>query len=83
LPNTRSCPTASRAAWSRQHYKTDELDASLLLLAILGFVPPDDDRIRATMLAIADELTQDGLVLRYKVEGTDTGFSGEEGTFTI
>jgi alpha,alpha-trehalase len=73
---------ASRGVF-RQHYKTDELDASLLLLAILGFLPPDDDRIRATVLAIADELTQDGLVLRYKVEGTDTGFSGEEGTFTI
>jgi alpha,alpha-trehalase len=67
----------------RQHYKTDDLDASLLLLAIMGFLPPDDDRIRATVLAIADELTQDGLVLRYKTEGTDTGFSGEEGTFTI
>ena len=35
------------------------------------------------MLAIANELTKDGLVLRYKVEGTDTGFEGEEGTFTI
>jgi GH15 family glucan-1,4-alpha-glucosidase len=35
------------------------------------------------VLAIADELTEDGLVLRYRVEGTDTGFAGEEGTFTI
>jgi GH15 family glucan-1,4-alpha-glucosidase len=35
------------------------------------------------VLAIADELTKDGLVLRYRVEGTDTGFEGEEGTFTI
>jgi GH15 family glucan-1,4-alpha-glucosidase len=67
----------------RQHYKTDDLDASLLLLPIMGFLPPDDDRIRATVLAIADELTEDGLVLRYRVEGTDTGFEGEEGTFTI
>src|SRR5215475_12838488 len=67
----------------RQHYKTDDLDASLLLLAIMGFLPPDDERIRATVLAIADELTEDGLVLRYKVDGTDTGFSGKEGTFTI
>jgi GH15 family glucan-1,4-alpha-glucosidase len=49
----------------------------------MGFLPPDDERIKATVLAIADELTEDGLVLRYKVEGTDTGFSGEEGTFTI
>jgi GH15 family glucan-1,4-alpha-glucosidase len=49
----------------------------------MGFLPPDDERIKKTVLAIADELTEDGLVLRYKVEGTDTGFSGEEGTFTI
>ena len=67
----------------RQHYETDELDASLLLLPIMGFLPPDDERIRATVLAIADDLTEDGLVLRYRVEGTDTGFEGEEGTFTI
>jgi GH15 family glucan-1,4-alpha-glucosidase len=46
-------------------------------------LPPDDDRVRSTVLAIADELTEDGLVLRYKTEGTDTGFSGKEGTFTI
>jgi GH15 family glucan-1,4-alpha-glucosidase len=67
----------------RQHYETDDLDASLLLLAIMGFLPPDDDRIKATVLAIANELTEDGLVLRYRVDGTDTGFSGAEGTFTI
>ena len=67
----------------RQAYENDELDASLLLLPIMGFLPPDDDRIRATVLAIADELTEDGLVLRYKVDSTDTGFAGREGTFTI
>ena len=67
----------------RQHYETDDLDASLLLLPIMGFLPPDDERVRATVLAIADELTKDDLVLRYRVEGTDTGFEGEEGTFTI
>ena len=67
----------------RQAYENDELDASLLLLPIMGFLPPDDDRIRATVLAIADELTEDGLVLRYKVDTTDTGFAGKEGTFTI
>jgi len=67
----------------RQSYETDDLDASLLLLPIMGFLPPDDKRIRDTVLAIADELTEDGLVLRYKVEGTDTGFEGKEGTFTI
>jgi len=67
----------------RQHYETDDLDASLLLLPIMGFLPADDERVKATVRAIADELTQDGLVLRYKIEGTDTGFSGAEGTFTI
>jgi GH15 family glucan-1,4-alpha-glucosidase len=67
----------------RQHYETDDLDASLLLLLLMGFLPPSDQRMRATVLAIADELTKDDLVLRYRVEGTDTGFSGEEGTFTI
>jgi len=67
----------------RQHYETDDLDASLLLLLLMGFLPPSDERIRATVLAIAGELTKDDLVLRYRVEGTDTGFSGEEGTFTI
>jgi alpha,alpha-trehalase len=67
----------------RQQYENDELDASLLLIPILGFLPPDDERVRATVLAIADELTEDGLVLRYKVDTTDTGFEGKEGTFTI
>ncbi|MGP0031729.1 MAG: glycoside hydrolase family 15 protein [Acidimicrobiales bacterium] len=67
----------------RQHYGNDELDASLLLIPILGFLPPDDERVRTTVLAIADELTEDDLVLRYKVDTTDTGFAGKEGTFTI
>jgi GH15 family glucan-1,4-alpha-glucosidase len=67
----------------RQAYENDELDASLLLIPIMGFLPPDDPRVRNTVLAIADELTEDGLVLRYKVDSTDTGFEGKEGTFTI
>ena len=58
----------------RQHYANDELDASLLLIPILGFLPPDDERVKATVLAIADELTEDDLVLRYRVDSTDTGF---------
>ena len=49
----------------------------------MGFLPPDDKRVKATVLAIANDLTKDGLVLRYRVEGTDTGFEGEEGTFAI
>src|SRR5437660_1095476 len=66
-----------------QHYETKALDASLLLMPLVRFLPPEDVRIRATVLAIADELTEDGLVLRYRVAETDDGFAGEEGTFTI
>ncbi len=66
-----------------QHYDTTALDASALLIPLLGFLPPEDPRVRSTVLAIADELTEDELVLRYRVEATDDGFSGEEGTFTI
>jgi alpha,alpha-trehalase len=66
-----------------QHYGTTSLDASLLLMALVGFLPPDDERLVATVEAIADELTVDGLVLRYRVKETDDGLSGEEGSFTI
>jgi GH15 family glucan-1,4-alpha-glucosidase len=66
-----------------QHYDTEALDASVLLMPLVRFLPPDDRRIRDTVLAIAEELTEEGLVLRYRVGETDDGFSGEEGTFTI
>jgi alpha,alpha-trehalase len=67
----------------RQHYETDALDASTLLAAIFGFLPHDDPRLRASVLAIADELTEHGFVLRYKTGETDDGLSGKEGTFLI
>jgi GH15 family glucan-1,4-alpha-glucosidase len=66
-----------------QHYDTDALDASLLMLPLVRFLPADDPRVRATVLAVADELTVEGMVLRYRVEETDDGLSGEEGSFTI
>ena len=66
-----------------QHYETDALDASLLMLPLVRFLPPHDPRVRATVLAIAEELTENGLVLRYRVGQTDDGFASEEGTFTI
>ena len=66
-----------------QHYDTTALDAANLLIPLMGFLPWDDERIKATVLAIADELTEDEFVLRYKVEETDDGLSGEEGTFAI
>ena len=67
----------------RQHYETDSLDASTLLAAIFGFLPGDDERLHASVLAIADELTEDGFVLRYKTDETDDGLSGKEGSFLI
>jgi GH15 family glucan-1,4-alpha-glucosidase len=67
----------------RQHYATDALDASTLLAALFGFLPADDERLRASVLAIADELTDHGFVLRYRTGETDDGLSGREGTFLI
>jgi GH15 family glucan-1,4-alpha-glucosidase len=67
----------------RQHYETDALDASVLLAALFGFLPPTDKRLRATVLAIAEELTENGFVLRYRTDETDDGMSGKEGTFLI
>ncbi|MBV8952706.1 MAG: glycoside hydrolase family 15 protein [Solirubrobacterales bacterium] len=67
----------------RQHYETDALDASTLLAAIFGFLPGEDSRLRATVLAVADELSEHGFVLRYRTEQTDDGLSGKEGSFMI
>ena len=66
-----------------QHYDTSALDASCLMLILVRFLPPTDERIIATVNAIADELTSDGLVLRYRTDETDDGLQGEEGTFAI
>ncbi len=66
-----------------QYYGSTALDASVLLMPLVRFLPPSDERIRKTVLAIADELTVEGLVLRYRTDETDDGLSGEEGTFTI
>lgn len=55
----------------------------MLLMPLLRFLPADDPRVRATVLAIEEELTSEGLVLRYRVEETDDGFCGAEGTFTV
>lgn len=66
-----------------QHYDTKALDASVLLIPLLGFLPGSDERVRNTVHAIMDELTEDEMVLRYRVEDTEDGLTGEEGTFTI
>ena len=67
----------------RQHYDTEALDASVLLAAVFGFLAPEDPVLRASVLAIADELTENGYVLRYRTDETDDGLSGKEGTFLI
>ena len=67
----------------RQHYDTDALDASTLLAALFGFLPGDDETLRKSVDAIADQLTEDGFVLRYRTDETDDGLSGKEGSFLI
>jgi GH15 family glucan-1,4-alpha-glucosidase len=67
----------------RQHYETESLDASTLLAALFGFLPDDDELLRKSTLAIADDLTEDGFVLRYRTGETDDGLSGKEGSFLI
>jgi GH15 family glucan-1,4-alpha-glucosidase len=66
-----------------QHYDTDALDASCLLVPLVRFLPGDDPRVKATVEAIHEELTEKGLVLRYRTSETDDGLVGEEGTFLI
>jgi GH15 family glucan-1,4-alpha-glucosidase len=68
-----------------QSFDSEELDAAQLLMPLVGFLPATDPRMRSTIEAIASELTQDGLVLRYlNEEGLNAdGLEGEEGTFVI
>jgi GH15 family glucan-1,4-alpha-glucosidase len=68
-----------------QSFDSDELDAAQLLMPLVGFLPATDERMRSTIEAIARELTEDGLVLRYRnEEGLNAdGLTGEEGTFVI
>ena len=73
----------SDAGYFGQSYGSDELDASLLLLPMLGFLPPEDPRIRATIFAIASDLSDGAFVYRYRPQETDDGLEGQpEGSFT-
>jgi alpha,alpha-trehalase len=74
----------SRQAYA-QSFGSDELDGAALLMPIYGFLPATDPRMRSTIEAIARDLTEDGLVLRYRAEAglNADGLSGEEGTFVI
>jgi len=64
-----------------QHYGSHQLDASVLLMAMVGFLPPEDPRIHGTVEAIERHLTQDGLVMRYDTSRTEDGLTGGEGKF--
>ncbi len=68
-----------------QSFDSDDLDAAALLMPLVGFLPATDERMRSTIEAIARDLTEDGLVLRYRnSEGLNAdGLEGEEGTFVI
>jgi GH15 family glucan-1,4-alpha-glucosidase len=66
-----------------QYYGSSELDASVLMIPIVGFLPPDDPRVRSTVEAVERELVHDGLVLRYRPRDDSAvdGLSGGEGAF--
>jgi GH15 family glucan-1,4-alpha-glucosidase len=67
----------------RQHYDTNALDASTLLAAMFGFLSGDDERLHKSVMAIDENLTENGYVLRYRTDETDDGLAGKEGTFLI
>jgi hypothetical protein len=67
-----------------QHHRSKELDVSLLLISLVGFLPADDHRVVTTVDAITETLTENGLVLRYRTDGMSTGgLDGAEGTFLV
>jgi GH15 family glucan-1,4-alpha-glucosidase len=67
-----------------QYYGSKLLDASLLMLPLVGFLPPDDARIVGTVAAVQKDLVQDGFVRRYQTEGSDVdGLAGSEGAFLM
>jgi GH15 family glucan-1,4-alpha-glucosidase len=66
-----------------QHYDSDAMDASNLLIPMVGFLPADDPRVVSTVERIQEELYHDGFVHRYRWEETDDGLGGEEGAFTM
>jgi GH15 family glucan-1,4-alpha-glucosidase len=71
---------AARGAFV-QSYQSDVLDASALLIPLVGFLPPSDPRVKSTVATIERDLTENGLVLRYRHDSTDDGLPGGEGAF--
>jgi GH15 family glucan-1,4-alpha-glucosidase len=66
-----------------QHYDTEVLDASVMMMPLVKFIAPTDPRWLSTLEAIDDELVSDSLVYRYNVEASPDGLRGDEGTFSI
>lgn len=64
-----------------QHYDTTEVDASLLTIPLVGFLPGDDERVRGTIEACVDDLDRDGLLLRYRTTSGVDGLEGAEHPF--
>lgn len=64
-----------------QYYGSTSLDGSLLMIPLVGFLPPSDPRVRGTLQAIERELTVEGLVMRYRPSGEVDGLPGGEGMF--
>jgi GH15 family glucan-1,4-alpha-glucosidase len=77
------CRNAVHDGHFTQAYETKALDASLLLLPLMRFLPQGDPRVEATVLAVADRLSDDGLIRRYRPDESDDGLEGEEFSFTI
>jgi GH15 family glucan-1,4-alpha-glucosidase len=64
-----------------QHYDTEEVDAALLLIPLVGFLPGDDPRVLGTIAAVEADLMRDGLLMRYRTEATADGVPGDEQAF--
>jgi len=64
-----------------QYYGSNKVDASLLMIALVGFLPVSDQRVAGTVAAIEEELLQDGFVLRYRTEQSVDGLVPGEGAF--
>jgi GH15 family glucan-1,4-alpha-glucosidase len=83
------CGEILKNGWSEkrqsfvQSFGSEALDASLLLVPLVGLLPPEDQRVVSTIEAIRKELVEDGLVLRYRPEETADGIGGREGTFLV
>jgi GH15 family glucan-1,4-alpha-glucosidase len=64
-----------------QHYDTLEVDASLLMIPLVGFLPPHDERVLGTIEAVEEDLMRDGLLLRYRTRSGVDGLRGDEHPF--